>query len=225
MADNETGAGAQGNEAAGTDAGAANGKAKPKTEYTTVTMKDGREVKFAGKRKVIKEVIMAEGGQAVSVRFDFLNGETRSLTSGELAMETALQLLGHGIAQKVGDESAGVEKVEDIVLGTDNMIDRLKKGEFYTERAAGDSFAGGSLVIKAIVEATGKTVEDVKKFLDGKLEAAKAKGEKLTRADLYASFRNPTSKTGAIIERLEREERSKATKVNADDLLLEVGAA
>lgn len=221
MAETETGNEAQ----AGSDTATNGAAAKKKTEYTTVTMKDGREVKFAGKRKVNREVLVAEDGASVSVRFDYINGETQSLSSTEVPAATVIQLIGHGMVQKIGDESAGVEKVDDIVLANQSMIDRLKKGEFYTERAAGDSFAGASLVIKAIVEATGKSIEDVKKFLDGKLEAAKAKGEKLSRADLYAGFRNPASKTGQIIERLEREERSKASKVNADDLLAEVGAA
>ena len=39
---------------------------------------------------------------------------------------------------------------------------------------------------------------------------------------LYDSFRNPASKTGQIIERLEREKRTK-TAVDANDLLSELG--
>lgn len=199
--------------------------AKKATEYTTVTMEDGREVKFAGKRKMSREVILSEDGNSVTVRFDFVNGKTLSLSSTEVPTKTALQLLGHGAAQKVGDESAGVEKVDDMVLGSEEMIKRLKAGDWFAARAAGDSFSGGSIVIKAICEATGKPIEWVKEFLQKKLDAAKEKGEKLSRADLYASFRNPASKTGAIIERLEREERSKAVKANADDLLAEMGEA
>jgi hypothetical protein len=78
------------------------------------------------------------------------------------------------------------------------------------------------VVIKALVEASGKTVEEVKKFLDGKLEAAKAKGEKLTRQALYASFRNPTSKVGQIIRRLEEEKAAKNSAVDADAVLGEL---
>ena len=43
--------------------------------------------------------------------------------------------------------------------------------------------------------------------LQGKLDAAKARGEKLSRQELYNSFRNPATKTGAIIKRLEEEKR------------------
>ena len=89
-------------------------------------------------------------------------------------------------------------------------------------REAGESLAGASIVIRAICEATGKSISDVRAFLDGKLEAAKARGEKLTRQALYASFRNPASKTGAIIKRMEEEKASKSNAVNADDLLAEM---
>ena len=47
-------------------------------------------------------------------------------------------------------------------------------------------------------------------------------GEKLTRQELYSSFRNPASKTGQIIKRLEEEKAAKATKFSADDLLAEM---
>ncbi len=197
--------------------------AKSKTEYEKVTMNDGREVQFAGKRQLNKSVIVNEETGDVMVRFDFRNGACPAISLSEVPTRTKLELAGHGISQKVGDEGAGVEKVEDFVLGVEEMIARLKKGEWTAARAAGDSFSGASIVIRAIVEATGKSVEAVKAFLDGKLEAAKARNEKLSRADLYASFRNPTSRTGAIIERLEREERSKNVKADANALLSEIG--
>lgn len=209
----------EGGEAGGGDASAAK---KTKTEYTTVKMSDGREVQFAGKRKVQREVLQDADGKPNGVRFDYVNGHSHSIRFDEIPQETVHHLLAHGISQKVGDEAAGTKEVDDVVLAHADMMSRLKKGEFYAQREPGDSFAGASLVIKAICEATNKSVEDIKKFLDGKLEKAKADGQKLTRADLYASFRNPNSKTGQIIERLEREERAKRTVVNADDLLAEV---
>ena len=90
-------------------------------------------------------------------------------------------------------------------------------------RAAGDSFAGTSVVIRAVAEVTGKSVEAVKTFLQGKLDAAKAKGEKLSRQELYASFRKPGTKTAAVIARLEAEDAAgKSTKVDAADLLAEI---
>lgn len=182
---------------------------KAKAEITIVQMSDGRSVPFSGKRKLVKEVL--ENG----VRFDFRNGETRTFALPETLIH---RLALHGAAQKVGDEAAGVDEVEDMVVAIDDIIARLSRGEWgATRAAAGNSFSGASIVIRAICEATGKGVEEVKAFLQRKLDA----DANLTRAALYASFRNPSSKTGQIIARLESEKKSK-TAVDADALLGEL---
>jgi len=197
-------------------------KAVKKTEYTEVVMQDGTKFSFAGARKVDKDyTVNAEEG-TVEVTLRFRNGAVRKLSSTQLDKPTLLTAIGHGLLQKIGDEWSGTTDVEDIVLTADEILARLTKGEWSVAREAGDSMAGASLVIRAICEATGKDVAAVKAFLDGKLEAAKAKGEKLSRQELYNSFRNPASKTGAIIKRLEEEKLAKATKVNSDDLLAEI---
>lgn len=196
---------------------AATPAAKVERVVNSVKMSDGRTVDFVGKRKMLKEVLIADG--KVSVRFDFVNGQTRTFV---VPTNLMAQFAGHGASQKIGDEAAGTEDIDDIVIAIDDIIARLSKGEWSAVRAAGDGFAGASVVIRAIAEVSGKTVEQVKKFLQDKLDAAKAKGESLSRAELYASFRNPASKTGQVIERLEREKKSKASKVNADDLLSEL---
>jgi hypothetical protein len=191
--------------------------AKVETVITKVTMTDKREVSFAGKRKMQKEVIIV--GDKVSVRFDFVNGETRTFHVPHALLH---QLAGHGASQKIGDEAAGETDVDDIVVAVDDIIGRLNAGEWTATRAAGDGFSGASVVIRAIGEVTGKSAEDVKAFLQKKLDDAKAKGETLTRRDLYTSFRNPASKTGQIIKKLEEEKASKSAKFNSDDLLKEL---
>lgn len=196
--------------------------AKSKTEYTTVRMEDGRDVQFAGTRQVDKTSLIDVAAGTAAVRFDFRNGKTITLAANELTPETQLTALAHGLSQKVGDEWSGTKDIEDIVLTAEAIVTRLKKDGWSAPREAGDSLSGASVVIRAIVEATGKTVEAVKAFLDGKIEAAKARGEKLTRQELYSSFRNPASKTGQIIKRLEEEKAAKATKFSADDLLAEM---
>lgn len=187
-------------------------------EATQVTMTDGRVLSFGAKQKMLKDSFI-ENGQ-VKVRFDFINGETRLFTCPE---SLVLQCASFGASTKIRNETAGEQEIDDMVLAVEDIISRLERGEWGATRKSGggDSFSGASVVIRAICEATGKSVADVKAFLDGKLETAKAKGESLTRAALYASFRNPNSKTGQIIERLEREKKSK-TAVNADDLLGEL---
>ena len=198
--------------------------AKSKTEYTTVKMEDGRDGQLAGTRQVDKTSPIDVAAGTAAVRFDFRNGKTITLAANELTPETQLTALAHGLSQKVGDEWSGTKDIEDIVLTAEAIVTRLKKDGWSAPREAGDSLSGASVVIRAIVEATGKTVEAVKAFLDGKIEAAKARGEKLTRQELYSSFRNPASKTGQIIKRLEEEKAAKATKFSADDLLAEIKA-
>lgn len=197
---------------------------KPATVYTKVTMEDGREVNFAGNRKSDKTILMDDSGKAIGVRFDFLSGATRSLMFSEVPELTLWYAAGHGIAQKAGDEYSGVKEVDDMVLSVEEIFARLRAGDWAAAREAGDSTAGASIVIKALMEVTGKPIEFIKDFLNKKLEAAKAKGEKLSRQDLYNSFRNPTSKTGVVIKRLEEEKLAKANKVDAGDLLAEMTA-
>lgn len=192
-------------------------KAPP--EVKNVTMTDGRVVAFVGKRRMIKET--TEKDSAVTVRFDFVDGNTRSITV-DLTDPLAVKFLGHGIAQKVGDETAGDKEVEDMVLHVDAILERLSKGEWGIERGASDGFSGASIVVKAIMEATGKDQAFVKAFLDKKLEAGKASG--LTRQALYKAFRDPASKTGQIILRLESEKAKKDSGVDGDAALSEMMA-
>lgn len=195
---------------------------KKVTERTAVKMEDGSTVEFAGNRQVSKSVEVNPQSGEVTVKFAFRNGALRQISAGGLSREVQLRALGHGLSQKIGDNFAGVKELDDIVLATDDMMKQLSGGDWGAVREAGDSLAGASIVIRAICEATGKSISDVRAFLDGKLEAAKARGEKLTRQALYASFRNPASKTGAIIKRMEEEKASKSNAVNADDLLAEM---
>lgn len=184
---------------------------KAKTEYTQVVMEDGRTVAFAGKRRMIKETTIKDS--AVTTRFDFVDGSTRAITV-DLMDALAPKFLGHGIEQKVGDETAGDKEVGDMILHVDSILDRLAKGEWGVERGASDGFSGAGTVVKALVEVTGKTVEWVKAFLEKKLEAGKETG--LTRQKLYAAFKAPGSKTAPVIARIEAEKASKDSGIDGD---------
>jgi len=199
---------------------AATATAKAERVVENVKMSDGRTVEFVGKRKMLKETFI--DGNSVKVRLDFRNGETRSWT---IPPALVLRCAGHGAEQKLGDETAGEDKVEDMVLAVDDLIARLNKGEWTTVRAAGDSFSGASVVIKALAMVTGKSVETVKEFLQKKIDAAKAKGETLTRKALYDSFRNPATDVGKKIRELEDAERAKQTGVDAAALEKELASA
>lgn len=179
---------------------------KQKAEVQVVDMQDGRKVEFAGKRKLLKETIIS--GDSVSVRLDFRNGETRTFT---VPNELLLKAAGHGIEQKLGDETAGTEDVDDMVLDVDNLIDRLKANEWSTKRES-SGFAGTSVLLRAIVEwnAGKKTVEQVKEWLKPKSAAEKM------------ALRN-SPKLKPIVERLESEKQAKNNKVDTDALLGELG--
>jgi hypothetical protein len=196
------------NAAASTAADAPKSKKKP-TVYTEVELEDGRKAKFAGTRKMQKSY--EETPEGVKATFDFVNGATRSIVIGPDSKLIAT-LVGHGLVQKIGDETATTSDVDDMVLEVEAMIERLQKGEFYAERAAGDGFSGASVVLKALVEVTGLSLEAVKANIEKKLAAT----EGLTRKALYDSFRNPNSKTGVVIARLEQEKLAKSAKIDAD---------
>lgn len=197
---------------------------KPMREEKTVKMSDDRSVVFVGKRKLIKDtivnvskitvdansIIMELG--AVEVRLDFSNGETRLWTP---PLELVAKGLGHGLEQKLGDEISGTDDVDDCVLAIDALMAQLDKGD-WTMKSDGSGFSGASVVVKAIMEASGKDQTTVKAFLQGKIDSAAAKGEKLSRKDLYDSFKKPGTKTGDIVARLEQEKATKTSKVDAD---------
>lgn len=169
---------------------------------TPVTMQDGRVVTFVGKRKLLKETLINEEEGSVAVRLDFLNGETRLFP---IPAALLLKAAGHGIEQKLGDETAGVSDVDDMVMGVDELIDRLAVGEWSTQRAA-SGMTGTSILFKALVEAyPNRTPVELKAYLKGKTQA-----EKL-------ALRNST-KLKPLVERLEAEKAS-GSKVDADALL------
>lgn len=212
------------------------GGKKKATEYTKVMMSDKREVSFAGKRKVNKETLIDEskievdeaGGLvqfqqgAVSVRMDFRNGETRTIS---LPLKLLAKFAGHGGEQKFGDELATTADnpltEEDMVLAIDDLNSLVQQGEWGRGRATGGGgVSGAGTVVKAIMEATGKSLEDVKAYLQKRLDADKD----LTRRALYDAFRVRGTKTGEIIARMEDDKRKKDAVVDADSELAQVGA-
>jgi len=197
-----------------------------KTEYSEVTMTDGRKVNFAGKRKVNKETLVDDSGiviedgvmqitaGAVSIRMDFRNGETRTIP---LPLALLARFAGHGAEQKFGDELAtSADKPlseDDMVLAIDDLNALVQSGKWGAGRAAsGGGVSGASVVVQAICEATGKDVATVKAYLQKKLDADPA----LTRRALYDSFRVAGTKTGVIIKRMEDAKLAKVAKVDAD---------
>lgn len=176
-----------------------------KKEVEVVKMSDGRQVEFVGKRKLLKEHAIDEENGNVMVRLDFRNGETRTFTVPTGLM---LKFAAHGAEQKLGDETAGVQDVDDMVLYIDELIERLDRGEWSTKRE-GSPFAGASILMRALVEVSGKTPDQVKAFLKTKSAAEKM------------ALRN-SSKLKPVVDRLEAEKASKGSKVDTEALLGEL---
>jgi len=151
--------------------------ARPKTEYLEVTMEDGRKVSFAGKRKLNKETliddtkvetdesgnVMQISAGAVSIRMDFRNGATRTFS---VPLGMLLKFAGHGAEQKYGDELASPASnpltEEDMVLAVEDLDKEIQAGNWGKGRAAGGGgVSGASVVVQAIMEATGKDLATV----------------------------------------------------------------
>lgn len=187
---------------------------KPTTSVEKVKIGE-REVEFVGKRKLLKESLFPEN-ELPTIRLDFRNGESRLFP---IPPELLHRFAAHGAEQKLGDETAGVEDIDDMVLCVDELIERLSKraedgtflGEWATRREA-SGMAGTSVLMKALMELSNKSIDEVKAFLKNK-----------TQADKLA-LRN-SAKVKPIIERLEAEKLSKASKVDTDALLGELGEA
>lgn len=180
---------------------------KEATAVETVKMDDERLVEFAGKRKLLKESIIEADG-TVKVRLDFRSGETRTFTIPPAMLN---KFAAHGAEQKLGDEIAGIDDIDDAVLAVDELMGRLNQGEWGVKRD-GSGMAGTSVLMRALVEMTGKTPEQIKAFLTGKSQAEKV-----------ALRSNP--KVKPIVERLEAEKAAKGNaKVDTDALLGELAA-
>jgi hypothetical protein len=229
---------------------AAEAAGKSKTVYTTVKMTDGRKVNFPGKRKVQKEtlideskivvdgsVVQLEEG-AVSIRMDFLNGETRTMM---LPLAMLAKFAGHGAEQKFGDELATTAdkplSEDDMVIAIDELNAQIQAGKWGAGRAeGGGGVSGAGIVLQAILEASNEgraeagkplnTIADIKAYIQRILdkELSKPEAERLTKRALYNSFRVAGTKTGIIIARLEAAKLAKEAKVDANAALAEINA-
>lgn len=140
-------------------------------DVETVKMSDGRLVDFAGKRKLLKTSTVSEDGKSVTTVFDFRNAETRKVTLNTTS-PLLFKFAGHGVEQKIGDETAGIEDVDDATLAVDELLERLGKGE-WTMRVEGKGFAGSSVLAQALVEFTGKTADQIRELMKGLSQAEK----------------------------------------------------
>lgn len=186
---------------------------KKKTVYVDVTMKVGnadgtpRIVKFPESAKVKKEILELDG-KPHGVRFDFKNGESSTVTIDEIVKWNLLERFAvHGASQKFGDAYAGDKDVDDAFESFSEVLQVAAAGK-WSEETAG-SGGGSSVLLKALVELTGKTIEEVRTIL-----SETSQKEKLgLRQD---------PRVAAIIQRLEQE---KAGTVDTSKALGALGLA
>lgn len=179
-----------------------------KAETQSVKMDDGRITEFVGKQKVLKQSLFGE--HSTQVRLDFKNGETRIFTIPEALYA---KFAAHGAEQKLGDELAGVDDIEDCVMAIDALIDRLEQGDWSLRREK-TGMAGTSVLAKALVEHTGKNITSIKEFL-----------QKKSQAEKVALRSHPSIKP--IVDRIEAEKAATTKKsgrapVDTDSMLEEL---
>lgn len=181
-------------------------KTAKKTEYTDVAMDDGTTVKFPGKRKLLKSSTVSKDGFTLKTRFDFRNGEVRVFTI-EANNDLFSKFAAHGVEQKIGDEIAGLDDIEDMILAVDTIMERLEAGEWAAKRES-SGLAGTSVLARALIQSTGKTAAVIKEFLKGK-----------TNAEKLALRQNP--KIAPIVAEIEAKKNKKEKEAVDTDALLE----
>lgn len=171
-----------------------------------VTMKDGRKVSFSGKQRMKKDTWIDDG--ELYTRFDFIHGETYLyVLPKELYGLYAL----HGASQKLGDSASDCKTAEDMYEAVSSTGDRLKTADDWNAKREGGGFSGAHVIVRALMEFRGRTQEQVRAWIDGKLEAT----EGLSRKKLYDSLR-ATEALKPIIARLEAESLSKNKQLGED---------
>lgn len=170
----------------------------------TVTMSDGRLVDFTGKRRLNIDSSIDEDGQ-ITMLLDWRNGETRKFQPRK---DMNGKAAGHGYEQKLRDETAGENDIDDAVLAVDSLIDRLNAGEWNMKREAG-GMSGTSVLLKALVEYTKKTVEEIKALL-----SSLSHQEKMALRGYNEAPNADGNTLKAIVDRLEAEKQARVPKAD-----------
>lgn len=168
---------------------------------TTVTMEDGRVVDFVGKRKIQKASEIVNGQVVTTI--DFVNGRTVRFV---MPQELLGQFAAHGAEQKLGDAAAGEKDIDDAVEAVAETAARLARGEWNVKRESSGGSGGASILVKALCEHSGKSVEQIRQFLSTKTQAQKM-------------AMRQSAQIKPIIDRLEAEKQAKkGGSVNTEEL-------
>lgn len=106
------------------------------------------------------------------VEFSFSNGSVLTALLASFSQEIVARLACHGLAQKIGDASAGIKDLDKVVEVSSEVAQRLEKGEWGTTREAGSGAARTSQLSEALLLAMPEqTPESVAELL-GSMDAA-----------------------------------------------------
>lgn len=185
-------------------------EAKKETKVEVVDLEDGSKGEFAGKRKMNKVLQFNETtGAFEALRVEFRSGAVRVYPRVE---SLAAKFEAHGYSQKYGDETAGVEDIDDMVQGMDDLHEQVAKGEWRQRSEGGGSAAGSSVVIQALMLKTGQPLQAVKDFMTGLLAKYQASDANFTKRDLYASFK-ASDTLKPFVQQVEDAKAKKAKKL------------
>lgn len=170
----------------------------------SVQGQDGKSYEFSARQKVKKDSSIQPDNSIVT-KFIFRNGVVREAV---MPRDSALfvKAAAHGLDQKYGDEFAGLDDVEDCVEAFDALAARLARGE-WSEKRVSDGMAGTSLLVRALAEVSGGTIETVKAKL---ANASKEQKAALARQ----------AKVAAVISRIKAERDAKKGKAEDADAAL-----
>lgn len=163
-------------------------------------------LEFGAKEKVKKLSTINDDG-SVQVKFAFRNGQVRTFDMAPADPLYARAAM-HGLDQKLGDEFSGLADPDDCVMAFEELSARLAAGEWNATRQ-GDGLAGVSILAKALVKLTGKTIEQVKEGL-----------KPLSAAQKAALRKQPA--VAKVINELEEEREARKPsekRIDADALL------
>ena len=168
----------------------------------TITMADGLSVTFPARQATRRSFHIDDSGNAI-LRVDFRSGRVEVLTlTSDHPLHTPLAALG--ALSRVTQAMAGLDD-DDALAACKATLGAIAEGKMPGESDPTTSYRGAGIVLRALAEVKGITVEQARELVETTLAKAEADGRKLTRQGLYAAFRTPGSKTAPVIVRLEAE--------------------
>lgn len=125
-----------------------------------------------------------------SIVITFANGIALTVDFAQLSEDIKLQLMKHGLSQKLGDASAGTETVEEAISETQKVADRLIAGDWKSIREGSGAPKIG-LLVEALARVTQKDVDDCRAVVEQLDDEQKKKlrahpGVKAAMADIRA---------------------------------------